>query len=213
MKIKAGGGEDVASKTTINSSGILPARAATTATDCCGGPQPPSSSASSSQMSIMKWISRRTGDNIDLGLFRLGELATDHVDLSSPRLFAKLSGRRLNTRTLSKKGIRKVILQAGGQDSGGSKWKTKTKTWTVLSGLWDSFPHCAAPRQKCSTGALDGTLVNRSVLLPSYADFAVQVFDMLRSTQDRVPPAAMVHDKIVQMVVNLLLGQRHCCKQ
>ena len=193
--------------------GILPARAAITATDCCGGPQPPSSSASSSQMSIMKWISNRTGDNIDLGLFRLGELATDHVDLSSPRLFAKLSGRRLNTRTLSKKGIRKVILQAGGQDSGGSKWKTQTKTWTVLSGLWDSFPHCAAPRQKCSTGALDGTLVNRSVLLPSYADFAVQVFDMLRSTQDRVPPAAMVHDKIVQMAVNLLLGQRHCCKQ
>ena len=115
MKIKAGGGEDVASKTTINSSGILPARAATTATDCCGGPQPPSSSASSSQMSIMKWISRRTGDNIDLGLFRLGELATDHVDLSSARFFAKLSGRKLNTRTLSKKGIRKVILQAGGK--------------------------------------------------------------------------------------------------
>ena len=60
----------------------------------------------------MKWTSKRTLDNIDLEFFSPGTQATDHVDRSSPRFSAKLSGRKLKD---SKKGFGKSsALQVGG---------------------------------------------------------------------------------------------------
>ena len=50
----------------------------------------------------------------------------------------------------------------------------------------------------------------RSCLVPKRT---LLVFDMPHQTQDRAPPAAMVHHKFIQMDVDLLIRQHHCCNQ
>ena len=72
-------------------------------------------------MSIMKWTSKRTGDNIDLEFSRPGKQATDYVDRSiQPTLIRQALGKEAQRK---EEGFGKVIGFAGGrgQDSDGSK--------------------------------------------------------------------------------------------
>ena len=58
---------------------------------------------------------------------------------SSPRLSAKLSGRKLKEKR--RDSGKSSALQVGG----GKIQMVPSVLWTVLSGLQDSFPHCACP--------------------------------------------------------------------
>ena len=134
-------------------------------------------------MSIMKWTSKRTGDNIDLEFSRPGKQATDYVDRSiQPTLIRQALGKEAQRLW---KGIReshRLCRWAGAR----FRWfqvffglsfracRIAFLTAHVREGLeafWKGLPCWCLPQ----TGVLywcvsDGTLVNRSVMLGSKAD-------------------------------------------
>ena len=170
-------------------------------------------------MSIMKWTSKRTGDNIDLEFSRPVPANKLLIMSIVPAHAYPPSSREGSSKTLRRDSGKSSGLQVGG---GGKTQMVPSVLWTVLPGLPDSFPHCECPWR------FGGLLERIALLVPPANRSAVLVCVGWQSrqqvghawfqsgpcqTQDHAPPAAMAHHELIQMRVYLLIRQRHGCNQ